>query len=46
MEAAVECKEVRRLRPLLSEFQVPEWQEVLAVDRRKWRKVLKSIKMV
>jgi hypothetical protein len=29
------------VRPLLSELQVPEWQE-LAVDRRKWRKMLKS----
>jgi hypothetical protein len=41
-EAAVECKEVRRVRPLLSELQVLEWQE-LAEDRPKWRKVLKSI---
>jgi hypothetical protein len=33
--------------PLLSELQVPEWQELaVAVDRRKWRKVLKSIDMV
>jgi hypothetical protein len=40
-EAAVESKEVRQVRLLLSELQVPEWQE-LAVDRRKWRKVLKS----
>jgi hypothetical protein len=37
-EAAVERKEVRRVRPPLSELQVPEWQE-LAVDRRKWRNV-------
>jgi hypothetical protein len=44
-EAAVERKEVRRVRPLLSELQVPEWQE-LAVDRRKWRKVLKSTDIV
>jgi hypothetical protein len=46
-EAAVERKEVciRRVRPLLSELQVPEWQE-LAVDRRKWRKILKSIDIV
>jgi hypothetical protein len=41
-EAAVERKEVRRVRPLLSELQVPEWQE-LAKDWRKWRKMLKSI---
>jgi hypothetical protein len=33
------------VRPLLSELQVPEWQE-LAVDRRKWRKMLKSIDIV
>jgi hypothetical protein len=33
------------VRPLLSELQVPEWQE-LAVDRRKWRKVLKSTNIV
>jgi hypothetical protein len=26
-EAAAECKEARRVRPLLSELQVPEWQE-------------------
>jgi hypothetical protein len=42
-EAAVERKEVRRVKPLLSELQVPEWQE-LAKDRWKWRKMLKSIK--
>jgi hypothetical protein len=30
----------------LSELQVPEWQELLAVDRRKWRKMLKSIDIV
>jgi hypothetical protein len=41
-EAAVERKEVRRVKPLLSELQVPKWQE-LAKDRRKWRKMLKSI---
>jgi hypothetical protein len=29
----------------MSELQVPEWQE-LAVDRRKWRKMLKSIDIV
>jgi hypothetical protein len=44
-EAAVECKEVWRVRPRLSELQVPEWQE-LAVDRRKWRNMLKSIDIV
>ena len=43
-EAAVERKEVRRVRPLLSELQVPEWQE-LAKDRQKWRNVLKSTKI-
>jgi hypothetical protein len=43
-EAAVECKEIRRARPLLSELQVPEWQE-LAKDRRKWKKMLKSIRI-
>jgi hypothetical protein len=40
-EAAVERKEVRRVRPLLSELQVPEWQE-LAKGRRKWRKMSES----
>jgi hypothetical protein len=30
---------------VLSGLQVPEWQE-LAVDRRKWRKMLKSIDIV
>jgi hypothetical protein len=30
-------------RPLLSELQVPEWQE-LAKDRQKWRKMLESIR--
>jgi hypothetical protein len=44
-EAAVERKEVRRVRPLLSELQVLEWQE-LAVDQRKWRNMLKSIDIV
>jgi hypothetical protein len=44
-EAAVERKEVRRVRPLLSELQVPEWQE-LAADRRKWRTMLKSTDIV
>jgi hypothetical protein len=27
-EAAVERKEARRVKPLLSELQVPEWQEL------------------
>jgi hypothetical protein len=47
-EAAVERKEVRRVRPLLSELQVPEWQwqEQLAVNRWKWRKMLKSTDIV
>jgi hypothetical protein len=43
-EAAVERKEVRRVKPLLSELQVPEWQE-LAKGRRKWRKMLKSTRI-
>jgi hypothetical protein len=43
--AAVERKEVRRVRPLLSELQVPDWQE-LAVDRRKWRKMSKRTDIV
>jgi hypothetical protein len=38
----VERKEVRRVRPLLSELQVPEWQE-LAVDRRRPAKVEKGV---
>jgi hypothetical protein len=41
---AEEAAVVRRVRPLLSELQVPEWQE-LAKDRRKWRKMLKSIRI-
>ena len=40
-EAAVERKEVRRVKPLLSELQVPEWQE-LAKDRAKRRNTSKS----
>jgi hypothetical protein len=32
------------VRPLLSELQVPEWQE-LAKDRQKWRTMLKSIRI-
>jgi hypothetical protein len=50
-EAAVERKrkevQVQRVRPLLSELQVPEWQE-LAVDRRKrkWRNMSKSTDIV
>jgi hypothetical protein len=40
----VERKVVRRVKPLLSELQVPEWQE-LAKDRRKWEKMLESIRM-
>jgi hypothetical protein len=44
-EAAVERQEVRRVRLLLSELQVPEWQE-LAVDRRKWRNMSKIIDAV
>jgi hypothetical protein len=33
------------VRPLLSELHVPEWQE-LAMDRWKWRKMLKNIDIV
>jgi hypothetical protein len=40
-KAAVERKEARRVGLLLSELQVPEWQE-LAKDRPKWRKMSKS----
>ena len=43
-EAAVERKEVRRVKPLLSELQVPEWQE-LAKDRLRWKNMLKSIRI-
>jgi hypothetical protein len=42
-EAAVERKEVRRVKPLLSALQVPEWQE-LAKDGRGWEKMSKSIR--
>jgi hypothetical protein len=41
---AVERKEAWRVKPWLSELDVPEWQE-LAGDRLGWRKVLKSIKI-
>jgi hypothetical protein len=44
-EAAVERKEVRRVMPLLSGLQVPEWQE-LAVGRWKWRNMLKTTDIV
>jgi hypothetical protein len=37
-------KEARRVKPWLSELDVPEWQE-LAGDRLGWRKMLKSIKI-
>jgi hypothetical protein len=43
-EAAVERKEVRRVKQLLSELQVPEWQE-LAKDKAGWRKMSKSIRI-
>jgi hypothetical protein len=43
-KAAVEHKEVRRVRPLLSELQVPEWQE-LAKDRPEWRNMLKRTRI-
>ena len=43
-EEAVERKEARRVKPWLSELDVPEWQE-LAGDRLGWRKMLKSIKI-
>jgi hypothetical protein len=42
-EEAVERKEARRVKPWLSDLDVPEWQE-LAGDRLGWRKMLKSIK--
>jgi hypothetical protein len=48
----VERKEVRRVRPLLSELQVPrsgsgrqELAKLLRKDRRKWRNMLKSIRI-
>jgi hypothetical protein len=44
-EAAVERKEVRRVRLLLSELQVPEWQELAKDHRLKERKVLKSTRI-
>jgi hypothetical protein len=40
-EEAVERKEVWRVKPWLSELDVPEWQE-LAGERLGWRKMLKS----
>ena len=40
-EEAVERKEARRVKPWLSELDVPEWQE-LAGDRLGWREMLKS----
>jgi hypothetical protein len=51
-EGAEERKEARRVKPWLSELDVPEWQELdvpewqeLAGDRLGWRKMLKSIKI-
>ena len=43
-EEAVERKEARRVKPWLSELDVPEWQE-LAGDRLGWWKILKSTKI-
>jgi hypothetical protein len=43
-EEAVERKEARRVKPWLSELDVPEWRE-LAGDRLGWRKMLKSIEI-
>jgi hypothetical protein len=43
-EEAVERKEARRVKPWLSELDIPEWQE-LAGDRLGWGKMLKSIKI-
>jgi hypothetical protein len=45
-EEAVERKEARRVKPWLSELDVPEWQE-LAGDRLGlgWRKMSKSTKI-
>jgi hypothetical protein len=37
-EEALERKEARRVKPWLSELDVPEWQE-LAGDRLGWRKI-------
>jgi hypothetical protein len=40
-------EEVRRVKPLLSELQVPEWQELAKDrhDRRGWKKMLKSTRI-
>jgi hypothetical protein len=38
----VERKEVRRVKPLLSGLQVPEWEE-LAKDQRTWRKMFEVV---
>jgi hypothetical protein len=38
-------KEARRVKPWLSELDVPEWQQELAGDRLGWRKRLKSTKI-
>jgi hypothetical protein len=43
-EEALERKEARRVKPWLSELDVPEWQE-LTGDRLGWIKMLKSIKI-
>jgi hypothetical protein len=44
-EETVERKEARRVKPWLSELDVPEWQELLAGDRLGWWGMLKSIKI-
>jgi hypothetical protein len=43
-EAVERRKEVRRVKPWLSELDVPEWQE-LAGNRLGWRNMLKSTKI-
>jgi hypothetical protein len=44
-ESAVERKEVRQVRPVLIELQVPKWQELI-LDRQKWGNMLKGAKTV
>jgi hypothetical protein len=41
----VERKEARRVKPWLSELDVPEWRQELAGDRLGWREMLKSVKL-
>jgi hypothetical protein len=37
-------EQARRVKPWLSELDVPEWQELVG-DRLGWREMLKSIKI-